>query len=222
MRFFLLFCFSLWSGCLLAQTLIRFTEPDKSPITGASVYLSARTDSGRIWRSATDAAGRAVFQVMPGQYVLKISALGYKNLNKGLKITEKSAIFDFVAETDTKNLESVTVTARKPLLRQEEDKTIVDPEPIANTSTNAYEILEKTPGLFLDQDENVYLSSVTPATIYINGREQRMSAADIAGILKSLPPGSIERLEILRSPSVPIPFVTGMASTLLTCKLPKA
>src|SRR4028118_1092556 len=86
-------------------------------------------------------------------------------------------------------------------MRQEDDKTIVDPENLAASSTNAFEILEKTPGLFVDQDGNVYLSSTTPARIYINGREQRMSTADIATMLKSLPPNSIASIEILRTPS---------------------
>jgi hypothetical protein len=45
-------------------------------------------------------------------------------------------------------------------------------------------VLEKTPGLFVDQDGNIYISSLTPATIYINGREMKMSAADVAAMLK--------------------------------------
>ena len=86
-------------------------------------------------------------------------------------------------------------------MRQEDDKTIIDPENLAASSTSGYEILEKTPGLFVDQDGNVYLNSTTPATIYINGREQKMSTADIASLLKSLPPNSIASIEILRTPS---------------------
>src|SRR5205085_10617655 len=39
------------------------------------------------------------------------------------------------------------------------------------------------------------------ATVYINGREQKMSAADIATMLKNLPPNSIASIEILRTPS---------------------
>ncbi|MBK6949284.1 MAG: TonB-dependent receptor plug domain-containing protein [Haliscomenobacter sp.] len=72
---------------------------------------------------------------------------------------------------------------------------------MANTSTNTLEILEKTPGLFVDQDGNIYLTSATPAVVYINGREQRMGAQDIAGILRSLPPDNIQRIEVLRTPS---------------------
>jgi hypothetical protein len=98
-------------------------------------------------------------------------------------------------------LGNVTVRSSTPLMRQEDDKTIIDPEPLAAASTNAYEIIEKTPGVFVDQDGNVYLSSMTPATIYINGREMKMSTADIATMLKNLPPNAISKIEILRTPS---------------------
>ena len=49
-------------------------------------------------------------------------------------------------------------------MRQEDDKTIVDPEALAATSTSGYEVIEKTPGLFVDQDGNIYISSMSPAT----------------------------------------------------------
>src|SRR5436190_10531833 len=111
------------------------------------------------------------------------------------------SFFSFELEAASKTMQGVTVTATRPLMTQEDDKTIVDPEPIAAASTNAYEILEKTPGIFVDQDGNVYLSSMTPAAIYINGREMKMSTADIATMLKNLPPNAILKIEILRTPS---------------------
>ena len=50
-------------------------------------------------------------------------------------------------------------------------------------------------------DGNVYLSSMTPATVFINGREMKLSSADIASLLKSLPAGSVSKVGILRNPS---------------------
>ncbi len=195
--------FSLFATALFAQTLtIRLTETNKAPVVGATVRLTDRNDTTRIVFAITDTTGTARWNLLSaGQYQLRAEAMGLKPLSKGIRMGGSALSFNYSMAPDEKALAGVTITARKPLMRQEEDKTIVDPEPIANTSTSAYEIIEKTPGLFVDQDGNVYLSSATPAQIYINGREQRMSAADIAGILKSLPPGSIERLEILRTPS---------------------
>ena len=95
----------------------------------------------------------------------------------------------------------MTIVSRKPFVTQDDDKTIVDAEALSNSSTNAFEILEKTPGLIADQDGNVYLNSGTPATIQLNGREVKLNTADLASLLKSLPATSVLKIEILRSPS---------------------
>jgi hypothetical protein len=85
--------------------------------------------------------------------------------------------------------------------------------PGAGISTNTLEILESTPGLLVDQDGGIYLSSATPAIIFINGREQKMSSQDIMTILRSLPPGSVQRIEVIRTPSATdIPTHAGLAS----------
>ena len=137
---------------------------------------------------SSDSSGIVAFYLLPNNlYIVRISSVNCEDLEKTISIKQGNTTFRFVMQPLSKSLDKVVVTAKKPLMRQEDDKTIVDPEPIANTSTNAYEIMEKTPGLFVDQDGNIYLSSTTPAKVYINGREQRMSAADIATVLKSLP-----------------------------------
>jgi hypothetical protein len=44
------------------------------------------------------------------------------------------------------DLQSVTVVSKKTWIREEDDKTIVDATALSNSSTNAMEVLEKTPG----------------------------------------------------------------------------
>lgn len=185
------------------QTIkIALQESNKSPIIGATVKLVNRADSTSVQFGISDKTGQATFSTETGdQYLLTVTYTGMAPLEKGLTVTESNSLYKFVMSEDATALEAVTISAKKPLIRQEDDKTIVDPEPIANSCTNVYEVMEKTPGLFLDQDGNVYVSSTTPATIYINGREQKMSAEDIASMLKNLPPNSIEKIEILRTPS---------------------
>ncbi len=182
-------------------TKIKVTDANKQPLFGVGVMLQSQADSNLIFRAITDTVGIAILNVNESNYLAFVTAVGYKPSSKGLKITKTKCAFELVLQTNTQNLSEVTVRAKRPLLRQEDDKTIVDPEPLAATSTSVYEIMEKTPGLFLDQDGNVYLNSTTPATVYINGREQKMSATDIATVLKSLPPNSIESIEIMRTPS---------------------
>lgn len=179
---------------------VQLQDKNKSPLIGVSTVLVNLTDSTQKQFAISDTLGMAFFKVVPAnKYGLMATSIGYRTLNKVVNFKQKSIVF--MLEEDTKQLADVTITARKPLMQQEEDKTIVDPEPIAATSTSAFEIIEKTPGLFVDQDGNIYMNGATPANIYINGREQRMSREDIATMLKSLPPNAIEKMELMRSPS---------------------
>jgi hypothetical protein len=187
-----------------AQQIVRFrlTNAKQESIPYASFKIGSVPDSSFNQQKLSDSLGNVSFQLTTGSvYKVEISSVNYLPVEKTITIKEGQTNFSFTAEAASKTLGAVVVTSSRPIMRQEDDKTIVEPENLAASSTNAYEIMEKTPGLFVDQDGNIYLSSTTPATIYINGREVKMSAADIATLLKSLPPTAIASIEILRTPS---------------------
>jgi hypothetical protein len=181
---------------------IRVINSAKEPLSFATVSVLSVPDTVHKLEQITDSNGIARFRLIQMKpYLIRVTSVNYHRLEKNITIKGDNPTYTLVATRSTQSLADVVVTATKPLMRQEDDKTIVDPENLAASSTNAYEIMEKIPGLFVDQDGNVYLSSTTPAKVYINGREQRMSTLDIATLLKSLPPNAIASVEILRTPS---------------------
>lgn len=200
--FSLLLFFSFAVTAQQKNITIKILGPKNESVAHATITVTNRFDSLQRYTQTADSTGTAVFTLSAdAQYIASVSAINYTATEKGFRTTNNQVLFRFVLQPETQTMEGVTVTAAKPLMRQEDDKTIVDPESLAATSTSGYEVIEKTPGLFVDQDGNIYLSSTTPATVYINGREMRMSTADIASMLKSLPPNSISKIEILRTPS---------------------
>lgn len=196
-----LLAFLLTFQTTLAQSVrILVTDEGNAPLIGANLQLTNLQDSTSLF-NVTDAAGMADFNCSAGQYRLQISYVGYTPLDDTIGIDENHRQMRFTLAEESVALNSVTVTAKRPLITQDGDKTIVDPEPLASISTNTLEVLEAVPGLFVDPDGGIFLNNMTPAQIYINGREQRMSQQDMAGILRSLPPGTIQRIEIIRTPS---------------------
>jgi hypothetical protein len=158
-------------------------------------------DSSISKNQVADSNGVANLLLQRGKiYQLKTSAVGYQIDNRTIKFENLNSLKIQLKETNGQ-LKEVVVTSNKPLIRQEDDKSVVDPEPLAAASTNAYETMEKIPGIFIDQDGNIYLNGLSPAGIQINGRELRMSASDMATLLKSLPPSSIQKIELVRTPS---------------------
>ncbi|MGI8582508.1 MAG: outer membrane beta-barrel protein [Chitinophagaceae bacterium] len=180
---------------------IRIINAKRESLPFASVSVTSVKDSSISLNKVSDSTGTVIFNLAHGQYIISVSSINYAPFQKGLTIKSDRPVFTFSADVISKSLQGINILSSKPVIRQEDDKTIVDPENLAASSTNAYEILEKTPGLFVDQDGNIYLSSTTPASVYINGREQKMSGADVAAMLKNLPPNSIASIEILRTPS---------------------
>lgn len=184
-----------------ASVTIVVNDKDRKPLVGATVHLTNIADSVRISR-ITSPAGNAVFESLDqGMYHLRITYVGFEPIEENIRVDSSTNELLFVLREDAIALGEVTVTARRPHIRQEDDRMIIDPEPLASISTNTLEILETTPGLFVDPDGGIYLSSASPATILINGREQKMSNQDINNILRSLPPGSVQQIEVIRTPS---------------------
>lgn len=183
------------------QVTFKIMNEKKEPVSFASVSIVEKKDSTRRISTNADVNGLLIVKLANGQYSILVTSVNYQSVSKIISVSNNTFFFNLTLAADTKALGDVTVVAKKPLMKQEDDKTIIDPEALVASSTNGYEVIEKTPGLFVDQDGNIYISSLTPATVYINGREMKMSAADVATMLKNLPPNAISKIEVLRTPS---------------------
>jgi hypothetical protein len=184
----------------IAPLKLKVVDNKNQSVAFANITIQM-IDSATMNHMVADSNGKASVLLQPGKlYMLKTSAVGYQSDNRTIKFENLNSLNIQLKETNGQ-LKDVVVTSTKPLIRQEDDKSVVDPEPLAAASTNAYETMEKIPGIFIDQDGNIYLNGLSPAGIQINGRELRMSASDMATLLKSLPPSSIQKIELVRTPS---------------------
>ena len=153
---------------IFAQTTtlkIKLTEGNEASIVGSRVVIKERKDTSKIQQAVTDTAGIVEFTIgKERQYLVFATFIGLKPLRQGLTVSDEQSSFTFVMEEQTEVLNGVEIVSKKPLMTQEDDKTVVDAEQLALTSTSALEVMEKTPGLFIDQDGNIYLTSSTPAS----------------------------------------------------------
>jgi hypothetical protein len=136
-----------------AQSL-KFVVKDKSkePLIGATVQIIRANDS-LILNDVTDVNGIAQFSKMsPGIYTIYANYIGFKENISNIRVEKNSNNLDIILEESALDLGEVTIVAKRPLITQEDDKMIIDPEPLAESSMSTLEVLEKTPGLFVDQD----------------------------------------------------------------------
>lgn len=195
-------CSPLWSNAQFTEVSFKIITKKNEPVSWANIEIRSLQDSTIRFKSTADSAGIIRIPLSTKDaYSILVSAISFQPYRDTIQLSDTLLSYSIKLEPEGKLLETAVIRSSRPLIRQEDDKVIVDPESLAAASTSGYEVMEKTPGLFVDQDGNIYISSLIPATVQINGRDMRMSAADMASILKSLPPNAIQQIEIVKTPS---------------------
>ena len=82
------------------------------------------------------------------------------------------------------------------------DKTVFNVENSINaTGSNAFELLQKSPGVSVDKDDNISMQGKNGVKIYIDGKPTQMGGADLAAYLRSVNSADIESIEMITNPS---------------------
>jgi len=112
------------------------------------------------------------------------------------------------AQTDTaymqqhqKQLKEIVVTDRKKLVERKIDRIILNVagSPLASTGT-VLDALSTAPGVMVDNDR-IYIKGRTGTMVMMDGRPLYLSAAEISRMLKNMPAGTIDKIEIITNPS---------------------
>jgi iron complex outermembrane recepter protein len=107
--------------------------------------------------------------------------------------------FNLVAVS--KSLTGVTVTAKRPLIEQKVDRTIVNVDAsVTNAGTNALEVLEKSPGITVDKDGNISLKGKEGVMVMIDGRPTQLGGEDLANFLRNMSSNQMDQVEIMTNP----------------------
>ena len=98
-------------------------------------------------------------------------------------------------------LKEVAIKSKRPLIQMEIDKTVVNVgSMISSASSNTLEVLEKTPGVVVNQNGEISLNGRGSVMVMIDGRQTYMSGPDLANYLKSIPGGSLDKIELMDNP----------------------
>jgi hypothetical protein len=182
-------------------------QAGNKPVEFATVTLLKAKDSSLVKGAVADVNGRYEFEnIKQGRYLMAAAFVGMtKAYGKPFEITGANAnvqMDPISLNTDTKNLKEVNVTAKRPFIEQRADKMVVNVEnSIVAAGGTAMEVLEKSPGITVDKDDNISLKGKNGVIIMIDGKPTNMSSQDIAQLLKNMPSNNIEQIELIANPS---------------------
>lgn len=146
-----------------------------------------------------------IVNVNYGEYLLSVRMLGYEsNESEKVVIDGKNQLVDktIVLNETTQQLKEVVVTGKYAFVEQTVDKTIINPNAsIASSSESVYDILKKSPGVNIDNSDNITLKGMQGVIIMIDDKPTHLSANDLAPILKGMLGKNIKSIEIIENPS---------------------
>ncbi len=190
-------------GLTVAGTVTKGTY---EAIGSATVKLVKANDTTSIKETLTNNNGKFRFTgVADGIYRLIVTAVGQKQpipVLLTVDSTHQDTLLPPVVMVPAKsmNLSGVTITAKRPMIEQGIDKTIVHVEAMISSATsNTLEVLEKTPGITIGINNDINLNG-RGATVLIDGRPTYMSGQDLAAYLKSLPGSVLDKIELMDNP----------------------
>jgi len=184
----------------------RVEDAGGRPMDGVSVSLQMSADSSTIKVAITGKSGQFTFdKIQAGAYVLAVTHIGYTNWHSQtleITVSKPSILLNTISiQSSDAALSQVTVVGRRPLIENKIDKTVVNVDASAtNGGLTALEVLEKSPGVMVDNDGNVSLKGKQGVIIMIDGKPTYLSARDLAAYLKNMPANQLEQVEIMSQP----------------------
>jgi hypothetical protein len=205
----LAFCLITWHAFAQTGNTISGTVKDSGneSLPGATIRLLRATDSTLVTGEVTDANGVFHFANLENNtYLLAVSAMGQKDFRSTpltLDAGHSSVVLPIIILLPAKSIElsEVVVKAKKPLIKQEIDRTIVNVgSMIGSATSNTFDLLGKTPGVSVNANGEISLNGKGGVMVLIDGRSTYMSGADLAAYLKSLPGGVLDKIELMDNP----------------------
>ncbi|MEY2901855.1 MAG: hypothetical protein RLY89_961 [Bacteroidota bacterium] len=190
------------------KTTVSGTVQDKSSkaFSGVTVALLKQNDSSLVKTAITENDGRyELSSSVSGNYILSYQGLNTeKKFSNAFKLEDGKDIQlpTMVLNLNANQLAEVTVVSKKPMIEIKADKTIFNVENSINaTGSNALELLQKSPGVQVDNNENINMKGKSGVKIYIDGKMSQLNGQDLAAYLKSINSSDIEAIEMISNPS---------------------
>jgi len=198
----------LFSASLEAQTKISGLVVDDSGrvLSRVNVLLLKSLDSTLVKGILSGEDGGFLFaNVSAGSYVITATAIGYKQVYSPVITTpleKKEDTFRIVLSKAVTELNTVTVTGRKPLYEQKPDRLVINVQnSITSAGNTALDVLERSPGVSVNRQSNsISLIGKEGVMLMINGKISYMPAEAVIELLNGMSSNNIEKIELITTP----------------------
>lgn len=183
------------------------TDTEGEPLSLATVVILSASDNSLFEGKIADMNGDFEIDIdQPGNFVLRITMVGFEAfVSESFQLSESNPLKGFgsiILETGNLELEGIQVTADRPFMIREIDRTVLNIENRVSTAgSNTLEILEQAPGIIINRQNNtITMLGKDGVNVMINGKEQYMPTDALLDFLAGLDVGNIRSIELITTP----------------------
>lgn len=177
----------------------------KIEIPFANVVLITVKDSVFIGGAISGLDGRfSIANVKSGDYILKVSSLGFKNKTQNLFVGKLSPFIDLNTielDEDASQLKEVVIKEKTEIISDRMDRKFFSlKDNLTQTGGSVLQAMQNLPSVTV-QDGKVQLRGNDKVVVLIDGKQTALTGFGSQSGLDNIPASAIEKIEIINNPS---------------------
>ncbi|GAA3641732.1 outer membrane beta-barrel protein [Flavivirga jejuensis] len=192
-------------------------DANNNPIAYANVLITSLGNSKTANGTSTDEAGYFIIEnLKAGDYILKISFLGFKSYITRVELYRNINFDTIILKDNIEALDGVTVMTKRPTVKRMVDRLVFNVENSTLSNSNILDILKHTPGVLI-HDGAITIKQSTP-TVYINDRKVHLSSNEIQQLLEATSANNVKSIEVITNPPAKYEAEGGIVLNIVTSK----
>ena len=183
-----------------------FDEETKQALPFVTVSVNDELTDAIVTGAISNDEGRFEIKDLPiGKYIVKITYLGYEDVQRKIASSGLNPIFDLgkiELKPSAEALNEITIEAKRSTVNSTLDKKTFSLEGnVAQSGGSVVDAMKTMPGVAFDQDGKVVLRGSDKVVVLIDGKQSSLTGFGNQKGLNNIPASNIERIEIINNPS---------------------
>lgn len=196
----------------------KVIDDQQRAVPYANVLLLKAADSTFVKGAVSEENGEILFaEISSGTYLIKASFVGFKDgYSSPFELKDQIRIPDLILQENSEALDAVMVNYRKPTIDRKVDRMIFNVENTAISSGTTFDILQRTPGVIVNQGQ--LLVKNRPAQVYINDRKVYLTNEELQQLLEGFAGVNVKSVEVITTPPARYDAEGGAILNIVTSK----
>ncbi|MDG2367635.1 MAG: TonB-dependent receptor [Flavobacteriaceae bacterium] len=178
-------------------------QDSKTPLEYATISLFNVNDSIVKYGGISDLNGKFNLEINRGNYDIKLNYISFKEVTiNNVMISKTKDLGNILMSIDENILDEIELIGERTEVEIKLDKTVYNiGKDLTLRGSSVSDVLDNLPSVAVDIDGNVSLRGNQSVRILINGKPSGLVGISSNDALKQFPSESVEKVEIITSPS---------------------